>query len=148
MEQMPRRGLLSMMSILWTTNCPSWLYAIKCGIMYFAFVVWPDDNLQTTTTVVLVVWVIASILRRLVEGVGPLVIGEHLEDVFVDLEGTIFWIFPSALLADAVIGSSSLLLALTAAEATGATANPLTLFIAGVLAFTVARLLRRATEPD
>ena len=134
MEQTDRRSLLSLVSIVWSTNGPSWLYAIKCAIMFFVFSYQFGADVELVAWIASGTWLVASMLRWFARRFG---------ETFVDLEGALFWVLPFIFVTARTMG---LLERLLSVDLTSTNAFSFGLLIAIVFAFVVARILRRATE--
>ena len=135
MEQTPRRSLLTLVSIVWSTNCPSWLYAIKCAIIFVVFSYQFGADLELVAWIASGTWLVAGMLRRFAQRFG---------ETFVDLEGALFWILPFIFVTARTMGFLERLFSL---DLTSTNAFSFGLLIAIALAFVVSRLLRRATKP-
>ena len=131
------------------------MYFLVYGEYENVFTALPDldafffDGLFLPLLAIFVVWTVAVILRWLAEHFWQKLLGSpegFVGEFFVDLEWTIFWLCPFWYLTTAVIGFSRGWL--LPAALTEAMAVTLALLNGAVLAFIVAKLLRRATEPE
>lgn len=148
----PRRSLMSALSFLWSANCPTLLYGIKCGIMTLVaeqLLIAMMNGLASSllysasNATFAVAWglgssIVAGILRWFAKHFWPTL----LRNIFVDLEGALFWIDLVRIVVIVTAGGIfTALLDIRPFES-----NAPFWLIATVIAFIVARRLRRATE--
>ena len=138
MQEAPRRSLVAILSFLWSANGPTWLYAIKCGIVWFILF---SDNLEATAYATLCILVGV----RIIQWVANKFWGTPIGIFFIDLKWTIIWVLPCSLVGAVVIG---LIKGFFGLEYGQASADALTWIVGTVIAFVVAFRLRRVTEPE